>query len=211
MSHPTNTHLTDADIDAREADILGKPQRIAPLAAEEFDEDSRALVIAIRESAGVTEHSRIPPVFATMLKHPDLYRRTLEMGIQLMGKGEIPPREREIAVLRVGWRCRAPFEWGQHVEIAKRVGVPAEDIERVTAGPAAPGWSEHQAAIIRGVDELIDTQMISDATWDVLAKTWNERQLIEFPTLVGTYVTTAYTQNALRIRLNPNNRGLRHR
>lgn len=211
MTNPTDHPLTEAEIDAREAEILGKPQRIAPLSSDEFDEDSRALVIAIRESAGVTEHSRIPPVFATMLKHPDLYRRTLEMGIQLMGKGELPAREREFAVLRVGWLCRAPFEWGQHVEIAKRVGVHADEIERVTQGPSAPGWTEHEAAIIRGVDELLSNQMISDETWDVLAKTWNERQLMEFPTLVGTYVTTAYTQNALRIRLNPNNRGLRHR
>ncbi len=204
---------TDAgfDIDAREAQVLGPPQRIAPLAPEDLDEDARALVIAIRASAGADPRESIPPVFATMLKHPGLYRCTMEIGIQLLGKGELNPQERELAVLRVAWLCRAPYEWGQHVEIAKRVGVTAETIERVTQGSSAAGWSEHEAAIVRGVEELLGDQMISDDTWNVLSRTWTERQLLEFPTLVGQYVSVAYSQNALRIRLNPGNRGLRHR
>ena len=199
------------DIDAREAQILGSPQRIAPLAAEDLDEEARALVLSIRASVGANPNESIPPVFATMLKHPGLYRCTMDIGIQLLGKGELAPRERELAVMRVAWLCRAPYEWGQHVEIAKRVKVTAEEIERVTQGSSAPGWTEHEAALLRGVEELLADQMISDATWDVLARNWTERQLMEFPTLVGQYVCVAYSQNALRIRLNHGNRGLRHR
>ncbi|MET0656537.1 MAG: carboxymuconolactone decarboxylase family protein [Steroidobacteraceae bacterium] len=202
---------TGADIDAREAQILGPPQRIAPLAPEDLDEEARALVISIRASVGANPHEGIPPVFATMLKHPGLYRCTMDIGIQLLGKGELSPRERELAVLRVAWLCRAPYEWGQHVEIAKRYAISAEEIERVTQGSTAPGWTDHEAAIVRGVEELLADQMIADATWNVLATTWTERQLMEFPTLVGQYVSVAYSQNALRIRLNAGNRGLRHR
>jgi len=209
----SDQHPLDAavDIDAREAQILGSPQRIAPLAPEELDEEARALVISIRASVGANPNESIPPVFATMLKHPGLYRCTMDIGIQLLGKGLLSPRERELAVLRVAWLCRAPYEWGQHVEIAKRYAITAEEIERVTRGSTAAGWTEHEAAIIRGVEELLGDQMISDETWDVLARTWDERQLMEFPTLVGQYVSVAYSQNALRIRLNTGNRGLRHR
>ena len=201
----------DFDIDAREAQVLGQPQRVTPLAPEEFDDEAKALVISVRESLGLTEHSVVPPVFATMLKHPGLYRCTMEMGVQLLGKGALDAGERELAILRVAWLCRAPYEWGQHVEVAKRYGVTAEEIERVTKGSSAPGWSEHKAAILRAVEELLGDQMISDDTWNVLAQSWTERQLMEFPTLVGQYVSIAYSQNALRIRLNEGNRGLRHR
>jgi hypothetical protein len=75
-------------------------------------------------------------------------------------------------------------------------------------GSSAPGWTEHDAAILRAVEELIGEQMISDATWATLARTWNEQQLIEFPMMVGQYVATAFVQNALRIRLAPDNPGL---
>jgi alkylhydroperoxidase family enzyme len=153
----------------------------------------------------------MPEAFLTMLKHPGLYRCQMEMGVQLLSKGAIERRDRELAIMRVGWLCRAPYEWGQHVNIAKRFGVTEEEVERVTQGSSAPGWSEHEAAILRGVEELLSDQMISDETWDVLARTWTERELIEFPTLVGQYVAIAYSQNALRLRLNPGMRGLRQR
>jgi alkylhydroperoxidase family enzyme len=135
----------------------------------------------------------------------------MEMGIQLLGNGVLSPRERELAVLRVGWLCRAPYEWSQHVDIAKRYGVTAEEIERATHGSSAPGWTEHEAAIVRGVEELLGDQSISDDTWNVLARTWTERQLLEFPTLVGYYVAIAYSQNSLRMRLNAGKKGLRER
>jgi alkylhydroperoxidase family enzyme len=201
----------DFDIEAREAQVLGKPQRIEPLEPEDFDDDARALVISVRESLGIKEHSVMPEAFATMLKHPALYRRQMDMGVQLLGKGELNPRERELAVLRVGWLCRAPYEWCQHVDIAKRYGVTAEEVERATRGSSAPGWTEHEAAIVRGVEELLGDQSISDDTWDVLARTWTERQLLEFLAVVGYYVSIAYSQNALRMRLMPGKKGLRER
>jgi alkylhydroperoxidase family enzyme len=164
----------------------------------------------VRESVGLKDHSKIPAVFGLMLKHPKLYRCQMDMGVQLFN-GAIPVRDRELAVMRVGWLCRAPYEWGQHVIIAKRYGITTEEVERVTHGSAATGWSEHEAAILGGVEELIGNQMISDATWNTLASTWNDQQLIEFPTLIGQYVATAYSQNALRVQLNENNIGLRQR
>eukprot|EP00456_Euglypha_rotunda_P013481 TRINITY_DN14055_c0_g1_i1.p1 TRINITY_DN14055_c0_g1~~TRINITY_DN14055_c0_g1_i1.p1 ORF type:complete len:146 (-),score=31.45 TRINITY_DN14055_c0_g1_i1:227-664(-) len=145
-----------------------------------------------------------------MMKHPRLYRCQMEMTTTLF-RGEISARDRELAVLRVAWLCRAPYEWGQHVEIAKRTGVAGEEIERVIQGAAASGWTQHEAALLRAVDELLSDQMIGDDTWNTLAQAWNEAQLIEFPTMVGQYVAVAYSQNALRMRLNPGNRGLRHR
>ena len=201
----------DFDIDARQAQVLGQPQRIAPLDPKEFDTEARALMVAVHESIGLTDHSQVSEVFATMFKHPDLYRCQMIMGAQLLGNGALEARERELAILRVGWLCGAPYEWGQHVDIAKRYGVTDEEIERVTQGSSAPGWSEHNAAILRGVEELLGEHMISDETWNQLARTWTERQLIEFPALVGQYVAVAYSQNTLRIRLHPDNRGLKHR
>ena len=177
------------DLAAREAQILGQPQRIASLGPEQFDAEAKALVINLRATLGLTTESQMPAVFGLMLKHPGLFRCQMEMGAQLF-KGAIPPRERELAVMRVGWLCRAPYEWGEHVTQSRRIGISQSEIERVTQGSGAPGWTPHEAAILRGVEELIADQMISDDTWGVLARTWSEQQLIEFPTLIGQYVAT---------------------
>ena len=199
------------DIAAREAQVIGDGPRIEPLGVKAMSQDQIDLCIGIRASVGVdTDPNLIPEYMRTMIRHPGIFRCQMELGTVLF-QGSIPARERELAVLRVGWLTRAPYEWGQHVTIAQRYGVTAEEIERVTQGSAAPGWSAHDGAILRAVEELLGDQAISQPTWDALAASWNEQQLIEFPMMVGQYVATAYVQNSLRVRLTEVNPGLSHR
>jgi alkylhydroperoxidase family enzyme len=135
----------------------------------------------------------------------------MAIGIALAGSA-IPARERELAILRNAWICAAPYEWGEHVDMGKkRCGMTTEEVERCTQGSKAEGWTDHERAIMKGVEELLDDKMISDATWTALANSWSERQLIEFPVLVGQYFTTALQQNSLRVALNDNIGGLNSR
>jgi alkylhydroperoxidase family enzyme len=198
------------DIAAREAHVVGDGQRIAEVPNEEIGEEAWEMVRRIRASTGAGPIEVMPGYMRTAVKHPAIFRCQMEMGTAIF-QGRIPPRERELAVLRCGWLCRAPFEWGEHVDIGKRYGLTTEEVERVTQGSSAPGWSEHEAAILRGVEELIGDQALSDATWEVLAKSWDEQQLFEFPMMVGQYVATAFVQNSLRIRLADDNPGLSYR
>ena len=195
---------------AREAEITGKPQRIEEVEPETLTGDALELIERIRASTGSGRGGPIPGYFLTMIKHPDIFRCQLEMGTALF-KGQLPPRDRELAVLRIGWLMRAPYEWGEHVDIGRRYGLTSEEIESIKEGSIAPGWNEHDRAILQAVEELIANQVISDDTWSVLAQNWSETQLIEFPMMVGQYVATAYVQNALRIRLGSQNPGLTHR
>lgn len=200
------------DIAEREAHVIGTGPRILALTEDAVDAQSLALVNAVRQGAGAqpVDAASVPDYMRTMMKHPEIFRCQMEMGTAIF-EGRLPKRERELAVLRIGWLCRAPYEWGQHVDIGYRVGLTADEIERVQRGSSAPGWSAHEAAILRGVEELIADAAMSDATWETLAQGWDEAQLIEFPMMVGQYVATAYVQNSLRIRMVDTNPGLSHR
>lgn len=208
MGSPQTGNIT-FDITAREAHVVGDRPRIAAIPNSEIDAEAHALVTRVRAAAGAGPAAEMPDYMRTVAKHPDIFRCQMEMGAVIF-KGRIPPREREIAVLRCGWLCRAPYEWGEHVDIGKRYGLSDEEVARVQQGSSAPGWSEHDAAILRGVEELIGDHALSDETWGMLAKGWDEAQLIEFPMMVGQYVATAFVQNSLRIRLAPDNPGLSH-
>lgn len=200
------------DLPERQGQVVGDGPRIAALTGDAVDRGALGLVNAVRAGAGAqpVTPDKIPDYMRTMMKHPEVFARQMEMGTTIF-TGRIPPRERELAILRIGWLCRAPYEWGQHVDIAKRMGVTAEEVERVTRGSADPAWAAHDKAILRGVEELIGDHAIADDTWDLLARTWDEAQLIEFPMMVGQYVATAYVQNSLRIMLAEENPGLSHR
>lgn len=194
----------------RQQEVAGKPQRVAELPQDAIDAESFRLIVTIRESVGVTDHSVIPGYMRTMVKHPEIFRCQMEMGTAIF-KGRLSARERELAVVRIGWLLRAPYEFGEHVDIAQRYGISREEVVRVIEGSTAPGWSEHEAAILRGVEQLLASQYIDDATWAVLARSWDEAQLIEFPMMVGQYVATAFVQNSLRIRLADDNPGMSNR
>jgi hypothetical protein len=52
---------------------------------------------------------------------------------------------------------------------------------------------------------------ISTETWNILAATWSDQQLMELPGLVGHYLATALFQNSIRFELLEGNTGLRRR
>lgn len=197
------------DIAAREQHVIGKGPRIAPLTGEAVDAASLALVNDVRIGAGAQPvgADAVPEYMRVMMKHPEVFARQMEMGTALYN-GRIPPRERELAILRVGWLTQSPYEWGEHVNIAQRVGLSLEEVRRVRDGSSASGWGAHDAAVLRGVEELLADYALSDSTWEVLAHSWDEAQLIEFPMMIGQYIATAFVQNSLRIPLSPNITGL---
>jgi alkylhydroperoxidase family enzyme len=184
----------NALIDSRESEIVS--DLIDAQASADPEADMRAML------------ANLPEIMRTMLRHPELFARQTDIGMLLLGSGALPARDREIAILRAAWLCGAPYEWGEHVIIAKKQGVTPAEIEAIVTGPQAPGWSDHDRAILRAVEELRADAMISDATWATLAIRFDERQMIELPILIGQYHTVAYYQNSLRLRLHSGNLGL---
>ncbi len=188
------------DYDEREAQVVGEGPRLAPLSEDEITGDAHVLVHEIRTAFNVPDGAAIPDVSLITLRHPGMFKGQMALGIELAARGAIPPRERELAVLRVAQLCGAPFEWSEHVDIGRRFGVTDEEIERVIEGSSADGWSDHDRAVLRGVEELIADKCLSDETWDALAKTYDEKQMLELPMLVGSYMMTALQQNSIRIK-----------
>ncbi|MDE2597804.1 MAG: carboxymuconolactone decarboxylase family protein [Sphingomonadales bacterium] len=201
--------MRDQDIEARHAQVLGSGQRIAPLQSEQFPPEATDLSSRMRSTLDYADENPVHHYFATMAHHPDLFRCQMETGMLLLGKSAIPPDERELAVLRTAWLCRAPYEWAEHVALARRFGVSADEIAMVRQGSTAAGWDSHRRALLRAVEELLDDKAITDATWQTLAARWDAKQMIELPALVGQYHAVALVQNSLRIALNEGSEGLR--
>ncbi len=199
-------------IDAREKELFGKPVRIAPLADDELDPDASKVVADVREVMRLPNGGDIPDFFRIALKHPSLFRAQMDIGIYIVSpKAAIPRREAELAILRLAWLVRAPFEWGEHVGIGKKFGVTDDEVEWITEGSSAASWPDHERAIMKGVEELVNDTYLTDPTWEALSKTWNEAQMLEFPVLVGLYLMTAMQQNSMRLPLMPSNPGMSKR
>lgn len=140
-------------------------------------------------------------IFRTLARHPDLFKAWMPFGGYLLTAGTLSPRDRELLILRTAVNCRSSYEWGQHVQISLGVGIDRETIDRVADG-------REDSPLLRAADELHETARISDDTWEELAETYDERQLIEIPMLVGQYHMVAFALNSLGVEQDEGLEGL---
>lgn len=150
--------------------------RLAPTTADERDDETAALV----DSLGGLN------IFATLAHHPKLLKRWLVFGNHVLSKSTLPPRERELVILRTGWRCGSEYEFGQHTIIGRREGLTDDEIRRL-ATDGTDGWSPTDAALVRAVDELVADHVVSDTTWAELTGTWSTQQVMDVVFAVGQY------------------------
>ena len=80
-------------------------------------------------------------------------------------------------------------------------GPAPEEMQRIIAGPDAPGWTEFESALLRAVDELDRDHIVSEATWARLAERHSVEQLMDMVSLTGRCWTVSVVLNTLGVQL----------
>jgi alkylhydroperoxidase family enzyme len=142
----------------------------------------------------------MPNVLATLLHNPALTGPFLAYNNVLLRTPAIGHRLREIVILRVAFRTKAPYEWAQHVRMADQAGLTAAEVDAITSGG---DWSELETDVLRATDECIDNYRVSPATWNRLADELDAAQLVELVFVIGTYTALAMAFNSFGIQLDP--------
>jgi alkylhydroperoxidase family enzyme len=163
--------------------------RLPPLPRDEWDDETRALL----------GDGSVLNIFATLARHPKLMKRWMVFGAHVMAKSTLPPRDRELLILRTGWNCASAYEWGQHVAIARQTGLTDDEIARVAAGPDAQGWTSHEALLLRAADELYGAQDLTDATYAALAAHYDAQQVLDVVFTVGQYQLVSMVLNTFGV------------
>ena len=180
---------------------LSQPRK-PPLEASEWDDGHADLKRQLERT------DRVLNIYKTLARHPKLLRRWGVFGTHVLFKSTLPPRDRELLILRTGWLCQSGYEWGQHVLISKGVGITNEEIDRVAKGADDPGWDPADADLIRAADELHNDSFISDATWQALSERYGTEQMIDVIFAVGQYHTVSMALNSLGVQLDDGIEGL---
>jgi 4-carboxymuconolactone decarboxylase len=182
--------------------------RIAPLPTDDWGDDA---VAALRAAFGDDGAKRMlstapdaplmPNVLMTLMRHPALAGPFLTYNNVLLRTPTLEPRLRELMVLRVAWRTRSEYEWVQHVRMAARCGITADEVEAISQGANAEGWSALEADVLAATDQLLDRYRVDDETWARLAQHLDDRQLVEMAFVVGTYTCLAMAFNSFGLVL----------
>jgi alkylhydroperoxidase family enzyme len=146
-------------------------------------------------------NGRIFNIFKVLAHHPKLVKRWTPFAGHILGKQTLPFRDRELLILRIGWLNQAEYEFAQHELIAKRGGVSDGDITRLKDGPKAAGWTEKEAALMQVADDLFDSSVVSDETWETCAKHYSTEQLMDAVFTVGQYNLVSWALNSFGVPL----------
>ena len=171
--------------------------RLSPLPADQWDDAARLAV-----SGMLPEERRNPRdagnVLATLVHHPKLTRAFLRFSSYLLYGSTLPPRIRELVVLRVAHRRGCTYEWSHHVEIGMEAGLSDSDIAAVQSGDAN---DEFDRAVLSAVDELDEKPNLSDQTWAALGERLDERQRMDLIFTTGGYIALAMALNTFGVEV----------
>jgi 4-carboxymuconolactone decarboxylase len=120
------------------------------------------------------------------------------LGGLFLGRGVLPARERELVILRTGWRTRCEYEFGQHVLLGRRAGLTDDEIRRLTTDDG--DWPPGDALLVRLSDEIHETRDVSDDLWVALSARWERPALLELVALAGFYGMVSGILNAARVQ-----------
>ena len=170
--------------------------RIDPVDPDSLEGEPREILAGVSLGPAVN-------IFRTLAHHPKLFKRWLVFANHVLFKSTLPPRDRELVILRTGWRCRAEYEWGQHVIIGRAAGLSDDEIDRIARGPDEPGWDPFDAALLRAADELHDDYVVSDETWKTLGDRYSAQQLMDLVFAIGQYTLVSMALNTFGVQLDP--------
>jgi alkylhydroperoxidase family enzyme len=160
---------------------------------------------AIAETLAAMMPPGMPPLrlFRTIAHNPRVLAK-IRAG-NLLDRGSVERRHREVVILRTTARCGCEYEWGVHVAFfAARVGLGSAELAATVHGaPDDAVWSDAERTLVRLADELHDTARISDALWKDLRRHWSDEQLVELVVLAGFYHTISFAVNGLGVELEP--------
>ena len=172
-----------------------KTPRIEPLQDSEWDDAATALL------APIAKRGRVLNIFRTLAQHSDLARRWMVFANHILGKSTLSGRDRELLILRIGYLCQAEYEWGQHVDIARRLHMSDAEILLAKTGPKTEEISELDRLLLTATDELHADAHVSDDTWNGLSKYYSTQQLMDLVFTVGQYNLVSMALNSFGVQL----------
>jgi alkylhydroperoxidase family enzyme len=165
------------------------PPRMPPVRPEDFTEETRAFFR--RWTGGIFSNADKNPVLLTFAHHPKLAEVFSQFNIHLLSTSTLPVKQRQIAIMRTAWICKANYMWSSHLNTSVVCGLSPDMFRPIQVGADDPYFTEFERSVIRATEEIVRDHKISDTNWQALMAEWNNQQMLDFLFTVGAYVAIA--------------------
>jgi alkylhydroperoxidase family enzyme len=143
------------------------PARLPQLKQHEFTDEVRGFLS--RWTGGIFRNSEVNPTLLTFAHHPQLANVFSQFNIHLLSTSTLPVRQRQIAIMRTAWICKATYMWSSHLRTSVRCGLEPDLFKPLQNGANDPYFTPFERTIILATEELVNDKKIGDANWQALS------------------------------------------
>ena len=157
-------------------------------------------------AAKAREAMKSQPINAVNVTATMAHNRTMSKAIGSFAQtvlfgGELPRRQVEIAVLRMGWNCQSIYEFGQHTLFGRDAGLTDDEIYFTTRPVVEGRWSAADATILHVVDDLYTDDCVTDATWAAATEHFSVPDIVHLIAAAGCYRVVSGFLNSAGVQL----------
>jgi 4-carboxymuconolactone decarboxylase len=160
-------------------------------------------IVGTRSDQVVGADGSLVGPFNAFVHAPDVGRRLASLGTVLRFGTSIERRLSEVAIITVGARWKAEFEWWAHSRMAREHGVPDAVVEAIGRRAEPPFAADDERIVYAVARELADTGQVSQASYDAARDLLGEAGMVELVSLCGYYTLISYLLNAFTVPLPP--------
>lgn len=172
------------------------------MAAERIPRLSPEAAKRAAAEAGIPEVLADLSVFQVALHNPQVAVALNALLQNLLWKGTLDARLRELIIMRLGWSTGSEYEWTQHWRVARQLGVSEDDILAVRDWRSASRFGPVERALMSATDEIVTSGTISDATWGACADVLGDvALLVEMVAVISNWRLFSAVLRSLQVPL----------
>jgi AhpD family alkylhydroperoxidase len=141
---------------------------------------------------------RISPLYRVLLNSPELAAGWERLFTAIRQKTSVPPRLRELVILRVAVLNGAQYEFEAHVAHALGAGMTQETIDRLREGDVE-GLSSLEKLVLQYTDAITRDLAVPEALYPQLDRHFDAKTLVELTATIAGYNMVSRFLIAMRI------------
>jgi alkylhydroperoxidase family enzyme len=114
----------------------------------------------------------------------------------------VPPLERQVCVLAVLHLDRGAYEWAQHMQVSKMMGIPDAKVEAIADDRFGdPVFDDREKALLAFTRQVVKTVRVDDFVFNAVAAFYTPRQIVELIHVIGLYMLFARVSEVAELEI----------